>query len=349
MRLIFAAGDVGGARALAPVAHLAARSGHQVWVVKHGAIATDHENQNVIWNWVDPSFVADNLLTELNPDIVVFASSVTDTMALELALTAQNKGLPTAHILDNWSNYAARLVHPSGQRLTPGIYTVMDDLAAQSAVADGLSPNSVVITGTPALASVTPQTPHPSGHVIFASEPVSMDQGSDPDKPGYRGYTEDQVLKMLLQELQPWADQVDLHVFPHPREDPAGLATILQRHSGRVHTKITPPGEKATVRAAARAIVGMSSILLYDSWLAGLPTLSLQPGLRLPHLRYLEGRPGLFTVDHETQVATALSQLLGPCSLDHQHSATHERARHHGASQRVLTALSDYLRAKANG
>lgn len=348
MRLIFAAGDVGGARALAPVAHLAATSGHQTWVVKHGAIVDDHVGQDVAWQWVNPTTNWQSLFAKINPTMVVFASSIIDTMALDLALAAQHKGLPTAHILDNWSNYSARLVHQNGQRLSPDVYAVMDDLAYQSALGEGVDPACLVITGTPALAHVKAHVPNPVGGIIFASEPVSLDQGRDPAQPSFRGYTEDQILALLLGVLQPWGGQINLQVFPHPREDPVGLAQVIQTHGGDVPCTVLKTDEKPAALMDARAIVGMSSILLYDSWLAGLPTLSLQPGLRLPHLRYLEGRPGLLTVDHADQAGAAVAQLLDSSAPNHPHQAGQELARHQGASLRVLTALSDYLRAKTN-
>lgn len=344
MRLIFVAGDVGGARALAPVAHLATAD-HAVWVVENGAIVSDHAGQDVPWVWVAMD-TPKALLAQLEPDMVVFASSMTDPVALDLALAAQDMGLPTAHILDNWSNYAARLVHVDGRRATPDMYAVMDDLAAQSAAAEGVENASLVVTGTPALAHVQAQMPNPKGGVIFASEPVSLDQGRDPTLPTFRGYTEDQVLALVLQNLQPWADQVQVQVFAHPRETPAGLADVLHHHAGAVAARVLAAHEKPAALAQARAVIGMSSILLYESWLAGLPVLSVQPNLALDHLRYLEGRPGLICVDQADGIGPGLKALLTAPPSHAQQAAT-ERARHQGAAARVLTALADCLRAKA--
>lgn len=341
MRLIFAAGDVGGARALAPVAHLAASSGHQTWFVQHGAIAQDYADQDVAWNWISLD-KPQSLLSKFDFEMVVFASSVKDSMALELALSAQAHGLPTAHVLDNWSNYAERLIHQNGQRLSPDVYAVMDDLAYQSALCEGVEPDSLVITGAPALAHITAQVPNPAGGIIFVSEPVSLDQGRDPACSSFRGYTEDQVLALLLEVLQPWGKQINLQVFPHPREDPVRLVHVIETQGDCVPCAVLTADEKPAALANARAITGMSSILLYESWLAGLPTLSLQPGLRLPHLRYLEGRPGLLTVDHADQARAAVAQLLESLAPNQPREASQERARHRGASNRVLTALHDY-------
>lgn len=344
---MFAAGDPGGARALAPVAHLAATSGHQTWVLQHGAIAQDYVDQDVAWTWVS-SDKSQSLLLDFDLEMVVFAGSMTDTIALELALSAQARGLSTAHILDNWSNYANRLIHKNGQRLNPDVYTVMDDLAYESALCEGVDSSSLVITGTPALSHVTAQVPNPAGGIIFASEPVSLDQGCDPTQLSFRGYTEDQVLALLLGVLQPWGKRINLQVFLHPRENPDRLAQVIQRHCGVVPCRVLTVDEKPSAFADARAVIGMSSIFLYRSWLAGLPTLSFQPGLRLQHLRYLEKRSGLLTVDHADQAGLAVTRLLESPDPNHTYEAGQELARHKGAATRILAALSTHLETKTN-
>jgi hypothetical protein len=205
-----------------------------------------------------------------------------------------------------------------------------------------------VITGTPALSHVTAQVPNPAGGIIFASEPVSLDQGCDPTQLSFRGYTEDQVLALLLGVLQPWGKRINLQVFLHPRENPDRLAQVIQRHCGVVPCRVLTLDEKPSAFADARAVIGMSSIFLYRSWLAGLPTLSFQPGLRLQHLRYLEKRSGLLTVDHADQAGLAVTRLLESPDPNHTYEAGQELARHKGAATRILAALSTHLETKAN-
>lgn len=340
MRLIFASGDIGGARALAPVAKLAVASGNQVWFVQHGAIAREYSNRFVEWNWVYSSKNQQDLLNKLDPHVIVFASSVSDQLALDLALTAQSKGIKTAHILDSWSSYGARMINKAGRKLTPDIYMVMDDLAASAAKFDGINPSSIVVTGTPALSFIRPRTPLQRGEIIFISEPVSIDQGRDRTNPNFRGYTEDEVLTLLLKTLQNFTYQVNLKIFPHPREEPANLEHIVKNISTTVRSAIVTENEKSTILSDARAVIGMSSILLYECWLSGLPVLSLQPNLLVQNLRYLEGRPGLYTVYNSDEVMPSLNKLLGPPMRGHSDRALEERVRHQSASKNILAALS---------
>lgn len=341
MRLVFASGDIGGARALAPVAKLAVTSGNQVWFVRHGAIVKEYLNRDVTWNWVYPHKNQQELLSDLDPDIIVFASSVSDQFALDLALTAQSKGIKTVHILDNWSNYSARMINKAGKRLTPDIYTVMDDLAASAAELEGINPSSIVVTGTPALSNIKERTPAPKGDIIFISEPVSLDQGRDRTQPIFRGYTEDEVLKLVFKTLQRMPDHVNLKIFPHPREKLGSLEHTVKSICTTVRSTIVTENEKLSVLSNSRAVIGMSSILLYECWLSGLPVLSIQPNLVLQNLRYLEGRPGLHIAYDTNRAVLSLNKLLGPPVASHKARALVERVRHQRASTNILGALSE--------
>lgn len=343
MRLICASGDVGGARAMAPVAHLAARQGHEVHVIRHGAISSDHDGREVPWHWRDPD-APKEMLASCAHDALLFTTSVADEMALSLAFAARSQGLPTAHLLDNWTNYGARMRASDGRRLTPDLYLVMDDLAHAAAVTEGIAPEILRVTGTPALAHVTEQAPCPDGGVIFVSEPARQDQGRDHSDPKFRGYSEDQVLALVLDQLQPRARDIRLQVFPHPREDPALLAQVVKSHAGAVEAQILTAHEKPEALARARAVIGLSSILLYECWLAGLPCLSVQPDLRLKSLRYLQGRPGLHFVDRADGVGAAIDRLLQGPPPEHKAQAASERARHKNSARRVLTTLTECIR-----
>lgn len=344
MRLMFAAGDVGGARALAPVCVLAVAEGHDVYVLSHGALVADHADKAAVgWTWVEPAQDFAFMLRDLGVQAVAFASSVRDQTALNLAAVAQSIGLPVLHLLDNWSNYRARLERTSGESVTPNVYAVMDDLAAEAAQRDGVAAESIVVTGTPALADL--RGPLPRGRdLVFVSEPVSQDQGRTPADPRFRGYTELQVLALVLEAVVTLAVPRALWVLPHPRETPEGLTGVLEEH-GR--GRIAEPHERERALAAAGAVIGMSSILLYESWLNTRPVLSVQPGLRLPDLRYLEGRPGLFVCERASDVVPSLATTLQDPEPTPQHlsAAALERARHRDAAGRVLEALEFSARA----
>ena len=69
---------------------------------------------------------------------------------------------------------------------------------------------------------------------------------------------------------------------------------------GRLAGGLAPAGltGRQLVLAADR-VAGMASILLYESWLQGKPTLSLQPGLIRDSLKSVATRPGIVFVDRD--------------------------------------------------
>ena len=60
----------------------------------------------------------------------------------------------------------------------------------------------------------------------------------------------------------------------------------------------------------ADAVVGMTSLLLYEAWLLGKPVASLQPGLRNEALRALALRKGVVFCDTPEAALTCVPALL---------------------------------------
>ena len=115
--------------------------------------------------------------------------------------------------------------------------------------------------------------------MLFVSEPVEMDQGGKDSFPEYRGYTEKEVLPLFCQAAQPFADELFLLIAPHPREDGSALERLWREHRGCLEGRILAAGEGREAAFSSFGVAGMASVLLYESWLLGLPVLS-QPGVR---------------------------------------------------------------------
>ena len=318
MRVLFAAGDVGGARALIPVMVACAGRGIPHGVVRHGYLA---EHMPAECTPVEPT-------TDLPSGVVAFASSVADDFALGLACRAQSVGRRTLHLLDSWCSYRTRLER-DGVLLRADRYAVMDELARAAAIASGIDPATVVITGQPALADLrhAPPSQRQRPQVAFISEPVAQDQGSDARWPSYRGYTETQVLQAFCQAAQ--GAEVDVLLQPHPRQDAASLMATWHAHRGTLTGDRSPHPTGRDAVLAADAVVGMASILLYEAWLLGKPVLSLQPGLRSEELNWVAARPGVVSVTHGDQVAGGVANWLA--QLGDRRDAERNQAQAHKA------------------
>jgi len=304
MRLLFAAGDVGGARALLPVARLAAARGYRVAGLAHGVLLAEGEPD---WSWMSPAAAA---AEAGRADLLIYATSVADRAAVRLAGAARAAGRPCLHVLDNWSSYTQRIA-----ALVPDAYAVMDDLARHEALEAGVPEGILHVTGHPNLAGLAdesdrlgPSTDERS--LLFVSEPASRDDGAR-----VRGYDEVVVMQALVAGLSRLLPaQATLRVAPHPREDREAVASRLARlcrgiDGAPAWSLVPKDGVRAALHAATH-VVGMSSILLYEAWLLGRATLSLQPGLNCPGLGALSRREGLMCHHAQHGIDRAMATWL---------------------------------------
>ena len=291
---MFAAGDPGGANALRPVIGALVERGRAVAVVNHGGLAQDL-----------PRSVQ---LVESVPDaeVLCIGTSLTDTIPLTLARQFRQQGGRVAVVLDNWVNYRSRLATDGLPPFIPDIYAVMDHKAFDEAVADGIPPSCLVVTGHPNLASLAVDADNFDRQgvrqavglglngrelAVFVNEPVSADQGTGPDNPLWRGYTEQDALAALAAAVDDAA--IDVAIVPHPRDDLGHLETVWARKGGRCSGRVVTGFKGRDLVLAADRTAGMASILLYESWLLGRPTISLQPGLVREDLLSIASRPGM--------------------------------------------------------
>jgi len=147
---------------------------------------------------------------------------------------------------------------------------------------------------------------------VFVSEPVEQDQGADASFPGYRGYTEKLVLAELCSRLRSADGKWGLCVLAHPREDLAALARTWEANSASLAGGVYRAGTLTSrqIVAAADGVAGMASILLYEAWLLGRPTLSLQPGLIRSDLGIFRARPGVHCVESAGEMQAITDWLI---------------------------------------
>lgn len=350
--IVFAAGDVGGARALLPVIHDCESQGIPFGVIAHGHISSEaephwpliHIPEKVTGDEIYRTFLKESINT------LVFGSSVHDTFPLTLAREAKKMRIPVIHILDNWTAYRHRIEHDGLPMLIPDIYTVMDEVAYNGAVADGIDPSVLHITGQPALATLaqlfrTKQGKQISGEgrrkIVFVSEPVAADQGYNDDFPNFRGYTEEQVITLLCKALQPYKNEVTLSLLPHPREKVEPLHYIWEAARGNLEGNIIVDGKEGRHHIIeAHGIAGMASILLYDAWLIGKPVISIQPNLKIDAFRMLQKRDGVQFVDN-TDLAEPIMQFVQKTGKKNQEKVKPELNDNANAPNTIMGLVKD--------
>ncbi len=339
MRLLFVSGDVGGARAIIPVVDIALARDIRVGVVRHGHIGREGPED---WPWIEVEDMSPASIVEHSkPDAIIFATSVDDRLALEIASAGGQNGIRTVHVLDNWTTYAKRLIGKDGAQYMPDVYAVMDDLAYRQAVSHDIPARVLAVTGQPALANLAAERRRYNDndgtgglrHVLFVSEPALGDQGG-PGSPTYRGYTEVDVLEGFCQTAQGFAEQTEVLIAPHPREDRDFVEANWSRFRNSLHGRIIGPDEVRKVLHTCWGVAGMTSILLYEGWLLAKPVISLQPGLSVPGLEAIGEREGVVFVDRRENLSPALKGWLKSC--EGCQSGAGELERHVNAAAEVL-------------
>ena len=273
--------------------------------------------------------------------------------------SARQAGIPSLAVLDYWSNYAKRFANHGTEQLTylPDRIAVMDEIARQGMLAEGIPDHIINITGQPALDGLDKIhqafSPRKKAAVrrhlgvgedetliLFASQPIAECCGHTASDAGYIGYTEKTVVQDLVASLDSMAStegKMTLVVRPHPREK-SDLFTPKTTEKG-VRLLIDRHTDKQNLMLSVDIVTGMDSMLLVEACYLHCPTLSLQPGL-LSGDALPSNRAGLCTTVYEnTHIQPALKKLLAT------NSHTPLSVRPQDATQNIISHLYELLKS----
>ncbi|KGF71677.1 hypothetical protein DO97_16300 [Neosynechococcus sphagnicola sy1] len=372
MIVLVAVQDVGGANALTPVIHQLRARQVEVVTLACGKALSVVQSAGIPHQALSLSELAESrmrsdlsqLLTTINPDILLLGTAWGLSLDKEILAVNQtcDRPRPTVSLIDMWSNYRTRFTHPlSGELVLPTQIALMDAIAYEQAIAEGLPLTHLIVTGQPYLeqlplllqkASVVDQaaalrktwlseSPTNSSIVLFASEAFSRD--FPPHSPYYRGYTEITALQGLIQAVEleeqrshrPWVIVDKLH----PEESLAFVRAALSASQRQIHILEHQPPLPCIL--AADLIVGMTSMFLVESAFCGQPTLSFQPDTLNPQ-DFIGSRIGV--VPAATSIAalsTWLSRQQIACQRQKPSGSPTDLPsfQHRGATTRVIDVL----------
>ena len=311
--VLAAAENVGGANALVPVVKKLSSDHARTPVLARGEAAKVFSAAEIEHRTLeepagygpDLQEIACQNLADVAPDVLLLGTAWGPSLDKALLSAAQSAGVPSLAVLDMWSNYRERFVDPvSGELVLPTKVAVMDQVAFDEAMDAGLPEACLVITGQPYLEVVARELKgsdvalraasirqawlseigdsEETRVVLFASESFSRDFG--PETPYYRGYTETDALDGLAEAVElagprglP-AVRVVAKLHPEERIDSFRLGPAAAANG--VLVVADPPAWPCIL--AADTVVGMTSMLLLESAVAGRPTISYQPGVKHP-------------------------------------------------------------------
>jgi hypothetical protein len=193
---------------------------------------------------------------------------------------ALERRLPVLAVLDFWSNYRTRFnsIEPAD---LPDAIAVMDDVSRRDMVALGFPADRVRVTGQPAYDAWLEDDPvafrqaGATPAILFLSQPLEELYGSDCSVPGHPGYTERQVLNVLIDALAEMRNPFRLTIRPHPREQADALPRLA-----RCGIDIEVSRDGTLVEAIERCdlVVGMTTMALIEAQVRCALVLSVQPG-----------------------------------------------------------------------
>lgn len=297
MKILALCGDAGGTRALIPVLQaLRERSDVTLECRAYAAGAAVLADEGFM---AEPLGVATDVAAF---DALLCGTSVNAQMwELEFAQEASKAGVRTVTFVDSWINYLKRFTL-GGRLVLPDAICVTDELAESDMRALGFPADRLAVTGHPGFAACMRyrdgslraahakrtrallEVPDGDVLVLYSSQPLSQLWTREK-----LGFLEDEVYSDVASSLSDIAAatgrRIHLLVKRHPREqDSQALMNDIDAPHLRILDNPATLGKMAAVdwAAACDAAVGINSILLIESAMAGVPAVSYQPNRRIP-------------------------------------------------------------------
>jgi len=293
--------DPGAANFILPVLPLLSARGVDVQLRTSG-VASDYITQRVGTTHRPPETGAEELVAQLRPDVVVIGTSENeDTLGLPLVSAARRRKIPTIGAVDILANADQRFRGRGARPLSyaPDVILTADAATRSAFISFGHDPAKVIVTGHPHYDEVrerarrldaegraavrrrcVPDAPLDRSVLVFVAEvstglnPAQYRVSSDYTLRGggRRSLRTEIVLEELLDALSAMQIKPYKVLRLHPKNTRAEFAEFLPQFDA-----VSDAGLPLDLIYAADAVVGMSSMLLYEAALIGRPTLAILP------------------------------------------------------------------------
>jgi hypothetical protein len=355
MKVLLFARDPGGANAVVPLAPILAERGHQVLLYGKDAALKQYlvyGQAGLDLAVAAPEMSVDSytgFLKRLAPDFLITATGSDDFAEKLLWQAAERLEIPSFAILDHWFNYGIRFspyklveqeLYEQDKRhpFLPSRILVMDDEVRAAMIQEGFAPERILVAGQPHFDSLRQQAERFSAEEVkqyraqlgiaetvfllcFISENITeLDKGDDLGQ-YYWGYTERSIFCELMDALQAATAasgrKVHVVVKPHPNETfDAYSDLIAAKAGGMVSANIDTAVHPVKLCKAVDLVCGMSSMVLVEAVIMGLPVLSIQIGLRHENPFILDKKGVVRSILQRRELQRTLTACLNGSSLD---------------------------------
>jgi len=329
---LLAAHDPGGANVLMPLANRLSEQ-HSVLLFPGGPAIDIWKSLNSGPNLkTADGMEIDEILMDALPDLIVTGTSLVSDFERLIWRLARQSGRRTTAVLDASMNLERRFLSDIDEESNlPDAICANDPKAGQQLSSAKWCTARIHVTGQAYLEATIRNTQEirsgrvcrPRPLMVFFSEPIATDHTGE-QNPGYDQFSVATLLSKIIGDWGP----VDVQIQPHPREDKKIWLQWLEN--------IRPP-ENASFSIAtastdelltqADGIMGMTSMVLLQAALSGIPTASFQPDRRLSLNQKL---------DETTEIIMATKTADSEYCIDKFFAATK-------AGDRPMTKLSTAL------
>lgn len=267
-RIIALAHDPGGANAIAVSVSTLRSAGFTVDAFAIGPAVRQFKRLDVPCNEIGSIEI---LKAEIsNCGLLIVGTSALDRSEVLLSEIAQRQGVPVLAILDYWANYRKRfsLVRDNQEHfILPDLITALDNACASEMVVDGIPESRIVITGQPYFGWLCNHTIRNMAYqeekdcILFASEPHPAAKS---------------VLKIFIKVMQLQKTQKKILIRFHPRQKDCLDSLAMLDNAGLDFTVDHSEDLFATLRNCD-FVIGLTSIILIEAALLGIPAGSLLP------------------------------------------------------------------------
>ncbi len=269
-RILFAAGDTGGANLLRPVAEACESAGHEVRRIAHGPA-------RALWGGASRTVLAE--LRAFAPDLAVTGTSENADFEQTLWRRAREFDVGTIAAIDAWMNLSDRFLRsPDG--VQPDALLVIDEEMKREIKRAGWCRARLYVGGQPHLEHQAIhlgrrralRRPNAPCLLVYFSEPLAGTAAAE--RIGYDQFLVAGLIANRLANHSP----LNFLIQPHPKEPAGPWHAWVSGHSFP-HGLDVSVSERTTeeLLVEADAVTSMASMVVIEAAVAGIPALAVQP------------------------------------------------------------------------
>lgn len=329
LRRLFVCGrQAGTAHAFLPVIRALAERDRpmDIRVVGTGVAARIFNEAGLLDRKVEDFFDVGSLLDEeAPPDLILTGSSLEVEDDARYWHWSKENGVPSVAFVDSWVNYWQRFSTSPESRfdVLPDWVAVIDEVARRRMEEEGAPTERLVVAGDPRVAELRPKATGSDRirerlginrhHIllVFVCEPLSEAYDNAVES---LGFDEWRALSVVVQGIERFARSdtrpVHLVLRPHPREAREKYAELLEGLEFSCMISAGKSLDRHLLCGAADAVLGMTSMLLYESTLLEVPAISVRPEHRTRN-DLVEGHEAILCADTISEVEEAVRSAVG--------------------------------------